>query len=92
MGTYCAPLIADLLLFCYERDFAFLFNCKHGSTHIRQYQSSFSDESDLHFPFCWFIFVGLAPGVAFVILDRFDGLFFHCSGRWQNLDVLTPKM
>ena len=21
MGTYCAPLIADLCLFCYERDF-----------------------------------------------------------------------
>ena len=21
MGTNCAPLIADLLLFCYERDF-----------------------------------------------------------------------
>ena len=21
MGTYCAPLVADLLLFCYDRDF-----------------------------------------------------------------------
>ena len=21
MGTYCAPLVSDLLLFCYERDF-----------------------------------------------------------------------
>ena len=21
MGTYCAPLVADLVLFCYERDF-----------------------------------------------------------------------
>ena len=21
MGTYCAPLIADLFLFCYQRDF-----------------------------------------------------------------------
>ena len=21
MGTTCAPLVADLLLFCYERDF-----------------------------------------------------------------------
>ena len=21
MGTYCAPLLADLFLFCYERDF-----------------------------------------------------------------------
>ena len=26
--------------------YAFLFNCIHCSTHIRQYQSSFSDESD----------------------------------------------
>ena len=24
MGTNCAPLVADLLLFCYERDFMFL--------------------------------------------------------------------
>ena len=21
MGAYCAPLVADLILFCYERDF-----------------------------------------------------------------------
>ena len=21
MGTYCAPLVADVILFCYERDF-----------------------------------------------------------------------
>ena len=21
LGTYCAPLVADVLLFCYERDF-----------------------------------------------------------------------
>ena len=21
MGTYCAPLVADLFLFCYEREF-----------------------------------------------------------------------
>ena len=21
MGTYCAPLVTDLFLFCYERDF-----------------------------------------------------------------------
>ena len=21
MGTYCAPLVADIVLFCYERDF-----------------------------------------------------------------------
>ena len=23
MGTYCAPLVTDLFLFCYERDFNF---------------------------------------------------------------------
>ena len=40
MGSYCAPLVADLFFFCYERDFmlslsednqsdviAYLFNC-----------------------------------------------------------------
>ena len=26
MGTYCAPLVADLLLFCYERDFMLAFS------------------------------------------------------------------
>ena len=25
MGTYCAPLIADLFLFCYERGFMIIF-------------------------------------------------------------------
>ena len=25
MGTYCAPLVADLFLFCYERDFMIYF-------------------------------------------------------------------
>ena len=25
MGTNCAPLVADLFLFCYERDFMTLF-------------------------------------------------------------------
>ena len=30
MGTYCAPLVADLFLFCYERDFMLsLFNNNH---------------------------------------------------------------
>ena len=29
MGTNCAPLIADLFLFCYERDFmSNLYKCK----------------------------------------------------------------
>ena len=27
-------------------NFAFLFDCIHCSTHLRKYQSSFSDESD----------------------------------------------
>ena len=26
MGTYCAPLVADLFLFCYERDFMMSFS------------------------------------------------------------------
>ena len=27
MGTKCAPLVADLFLFCYERDFMLSFRC-----------------------------------------------------------------
>ena len=31
MGTNCAPLVADLFLFCYERDFViFLSDDKHA--------------------------------------------------------------
>ena len=26
MGTYCAPLVADLFLFCYRRDFMMSFS------------------------------------------------------------------
>ena len=26
MGTYCAPLVAELFLFCYERDFMMSFS------------------------------------------------------------------
>ena len=28
MGTNCAPLVADLFLFCYERDFTLYINIK----------------------------------------------------------------
>ena len=27
MGTSCAPLVADLFLFCYERDFMMSLSC-----------------------------------------------------------------
>ena len=31
MGTYCAPLVANLFLFCYERDFMmYLFDDKQA--------------------------------------------------------------
>ena len=30
MGTNCAPLVADLLLFCYERDFISLSDDKQA--------------------------------------------------------------
>ena len=31
MATYCAPLVTDLFLFCYERDFMmFLFDDKQA--------------------------------------------------------------
>ena len=53
-------------------NYAFLFNCIQCSTHIRQHKSSLMLQ--LAFPLCWFLFRWFG-GVAFVILDRFDGLF-----------------
>ena len=35
MGTYCAPLVADLFLFCYETDFISLYHVKIRLTVLR---------------------------------------------------------
>ena len=41
MGTYCAPLVADLFLFCYERDFMLSLSEDNQSGVIEAFNSTF---------------------------------------------------
>ena len=40
MGTNCAPLIADLFLFCYERDFMLFLPENHQAGVIEAFNSA----------------------------------------------------
>ena len=40
MGTYCAPLVADLFLFCYERDFMLSLSDKYQTYIIGAFNST----------------------------------------------------
>ena len=40
MGTYCAPLVADLFLFCYEREFMLSFSDDNQSEVIEAFNST----------------------------------------------------
>ena len=40
MGTYCAPLVADLFLFCYERDFVKYLSSDNQTDVIKAYNST----------------------------------------------------
>ena len=40
MGTNCAPLVADLFLFCYERDFMFFLSEDNQSDVIEAFNST----------------------------------------------------
>ena len=40
MGTYCAPLVADLFLFCYERDFMKDLSCDNQADVINAFNST----------------------------------------------------
>ena len=40
MGTYCAPLVADLCLFCYERDFMLSLSDDYQSEVIEAFNST----------------------------------------------------
>ena len=39
MGTYCAPLVADLFLFCYERDFMKSLSWENQADNIEAFNS-----------------------------------------------------
>ena len=40
MGTHCAPLVADLFLYCYERDFLDSFNHDNQADVIKAFNST----------------------------------------------------
>ena len=40
MGTYCAPLVADLFLFCFERDFMLSLSENNQSDVIEAFNST----------------------------------------------------
>ena len=40
MGTYCAPLVADLFLFCYERDFMLSLSDNNHTDIIEAFNST----------------------------------------------------
>ena len=40
MGTNCAPLVADLILFCYERDFTKSFSRENQTDIIEAFDST----------------------------------------------------
>ena len=47
MGTNCAPLVADLFLFCYERDFMTSLSNDNHATIIEAFNSTYSHLDDL---------------------------------------------
>ena len=48
MGTNCAPLVADLFLFCYERDFMLSLSDKNQTDIIGAFNSTSRYLDDLH--------------------------------------------
>ena len=47
MGTNCAPLVADLFLFCYERDFMISLYVENQSEIIESFSSTSRYSDDL---------------------------------------------
>ena len=41
MGTICAPLVADLFFFCYERDFTLSLSDNNQTDIIEDFSSTF---------------------------------------------------
>ena len=47
MGTNCAPLVADLFLFCYERDFMMFFSDDKQADVIDAFNTTFRYLDDI---------------------------------------------
>ena len=63
MGTNCAPLVADLFLYGYERDFMDSLN--HDN------QADYPRETDSYKPFGFFLY----PTIYFVLYVIFENLY-----------------
>ena len=48
MGTNCAPLLADLFLFCYERDFMLSLSDNNQRYVVEAFSSTSRHLNDLH--------------------------------------------
>ena len=78
MGTNCAPLVADLFLFCYERDFMLSLTDNNQTDIIEAFNSTYrylDDLLNIDNPYfeqiCLFVFVALRPmSTAMVIAGR----------------------
>ena len=40
MGTNCAPLVADLIIFCYEKDLMLSFSCNNQTDVVEAFSST----------------------------------------------------
>ena len=47
MGTYCAPLIADLFLFCYESDFMLSLSANNQADVVEAFKFTSQNLDDL---------------------------------------------
>ena len=64
MGTNCAPLIADLLLYCYERDFMLSLNSDTQSDIIEAFNNTsryLDDIFNIDNPYCDTLFPFIYP-------------------------------
>ena len=48
MSTNCAPLVADLFLFCYERDFMLCLSDNNQTAVVEAFSSASRYQDDLH--------------------------------------------
>ena len=58
MGTNCAPLVADLLLFCYERDFLrVIIQYNRITSSVNGWQFPIINNNDMDWTSCDLIYV-----------------------------------
>ena len=64
MGTNCAPLVADLFLFCYERDFMMSLSDDKQADVIYAFNKSLSDDKQADVIYAFNKFTSLFRNIA----------------------------